>query len=114
MKASKKEKLESRGWKVGDVSEFLDLSDDEVAFIEMNLLLAENLQGLRKAKRISQVELAKRMGSSQSRIAKMESGDPSVSVDLLMKGLLSLGATRKEIGGILGTRRRLRVLQGQS
>ena len=105
MKATKKAKLERRGWKVGDASDFLNLSDDEVAFIEMKLLLAENLQRLRKAQKISQVQLAKRMGSSQSRIAKMECGDPSVSVDLLLRGLLSLGASRKEIAGILGTRR---------
>jgi DNA-binding XRE family transcriptional regulator len=105
MKVSKKEKLESRGWRVSDAGEFLGLSDDEVAFIEMKLLLSENLHRLRRDRKVSQSELANRMGSSQSRVAKMESGDPSVSVDLLLKGLLSLGATRKEIGGFLGTRR---------
>jgi hypothetical protein len=32
----------------------------------------------------------------------MEACDPSVSVHLLVKGMLALGATRKEIGKTLG------------
>jgi hypothetical protein len=35
--------------------------------------------------------------SSQSRIAKMEAGDPSVSIDLIMKSLLALGASPKDV-----------------
>ena len=102
MKQSKKKQLESHGWKVGDATEFLGLSEEESAFIEMKLSLAENLRNLRRDRKISQVQLARRLGSSQSRVAKMEAGDPSVSVDLLLKGLLALGATRKEIGRTLG------------
>src|SRR5581483_4278956 len=43
---------------------------------------------------LSQAVVAKRLGSSQSRVAKMEAGDPSVSLDLLLRALLALGATR--------------------
>ena len=102
MKQSKKKQLESHGWKVGDATEFLGLSEEESAFIEMKLSLAENLRNLRRDRKISQVQLARRLGSSQSRVAKMEAGDPSVSVDLLLKGLLALGATRQDSGRTLG------------
>ena len=105
MKQSKKTQLENAGWKIGGASELLNLTEEESAYIEMKLALAENLRELRKARKISQTQLAKLLGSSQSRIAKMESCDPSVSVDLLVKGMLALGATRKEIGKTLGKSR---------
>ena len=105
MKETKKRRLEGAGWKVADAGDFLDLSEEEIAYIEMKLVLAENLRELRKARKISQTKLAELLGSSQSRIAKMESCDPSVSVDLLVKGMLALGATRKEIGKTLGKSR---------
>ena len=105
MKQGKKKQLKAHGWKVGDATEFLGLSEEESAFIEMKLSLAENLRNLRRDRKISQVQLAKLLGSSQSRVAKMEAGDPTVSVDLLLKGMLALGATRKEIGRTLGKSR---------
>lgn len=101
MKQRKKRLLESRGWKVGNPQEFLELTDEERAYIEVKLLLAENLRELRQSRDVSQTQLAKLLGSSQSRVAKMEAGDPSVSADLLLKGLLVLGATRREIGKLL-------------
>lgn len=97
MKSSKKKKLESKGWKVGSTAEFLGLSKEEAEFVRMKLDLARFLKGKRVRKNFSQVDLAKHIKSSQSRIAKMERGDPSVSMDLLIHSLLSLGTTRKEI-----------------
>ena len=35
--------------------------------------------------------------SSQSRVAKMEKGDPTVSVDLLVKSLIAMGANKESI-----------------
>jgi len=98
MKASKRAKIESKGWKFGPAEEFLDLSSEEVAYIEMKLALSEKLKERRQHKRMTQTQLAKLMHSSQSRIAKMEAGDPSVSIDLLMKSLLALGVSKKELG----------------
>ena len=97
MRATKRKKLEDRGWKVGSANEFLGLSPDEVAYIEMKLALSNSLKTRRLKNNMSQVELAKAVKSSQSRIAKMEAGDPSVSIDLLMKSLLALGASPKEL-----------------
>ncbi len=97
MQTAKRKKLEARGWKVGSAAEFLDLSPVEVAYIDMKLALSSSLKKQRLKKNMSQVDLAKAVKSSQSRIAKMEAGDPSVSIDLLMKSLLALGASPKEL-----------------
>jgi len=105
MKAAKRQRLERKGWKVGDPRDFLQLTDDEVTYIEMKLALGDQLKTMREKKAITQVELAKLLSSSQSRVAKMESGDPSVSIDLLVKGLLALGATRKQIAGAMASAR---------
>ena len=94
MNTTKRKKLESKGWKVGSVREFLSLSPEEAAYIELKLILAKNLQRRRRLMNLSQTALARRLKSSQSRVAKMESGDPSVSVDLLVRSLLALGISK--------------------
>mgnify|MGYP003987731567 CR=1 FL=1 len=97
MKATKRKKLESKGWKVGSVKDFLNLSPEEAAYIEMKLALSNSLRERRTRKKLSQMEFAKLVKTSQSRVAKMEAGDPSVSIDLLVKSLLALGASPKEL-----------------
>ncbi|MEN8144813.1 MAG: helix-turn-helix transcriptional regulator [Gemmatimonadota bacterium] len=101
MKSSKKRDLESAGWKVGDTQEFLELSDAEMALVDVRVSLSRDLRHRRRAKKISQATLAKRIGSSQSRVAKMEAGDPSVTIDLLMKTLFRAGSTPAEIGQVI-------------
>ena len=101
MKKAKQKKLEAKGWKVGTTSGLLGLTPDEAAYIELKLSLGESLKSRRQGKRMSQAELANLVQSSQSRIAKMEAGDPSVSVDLLIKSLFALGATRKDLAKVI-------------
>jgi DNA-binding XRE family transcriptional regulator len=91
-------KLKKKGWKTGSVAEFLDLSAEESAYIEMKLALSEKLKERRRRSNLTQAELAKAIESSQSRVAKMEAGDPSVSIDLLVKSLLAMGVSKKELG----------------
>jgi len=98
MDKRKKEKLAKKGWRTGTVAEFLDLSAEESAYIEMKLALSEKLKERRQRKKLTQAELAKAIESSQSRVAKMEAGDPTVSIDLLIKSLLALGVSKKELG----------------
>jgi len=102
VKLSKKKKLESAGWKVASVDEFLGLSEAEMVIVDMKLSLAESVKSLRQKKGLSQEKLASLIGSSQSRVAKMESADRSVSIELLIKTLASLGATRAQIGKFVG------------
>ena len=102
MKASKKKRLERHGWRVGNTREFLELTSEENAIVEMRLDLAKRLRSLRLESGVSQQEFARRIGSSQSRVAKMEAGDTSVSIELLLRALLRLGATRRELGRVIG------------
>ncbi len=104
MRKEKRRRLEARGWKVGTAQEFLRLSDEEAAYVELKLRLAIGLREWRRRRNLTQAELAKRLQSSQSRIAKMEAGDPSVSLDLLIRSLLTLGASRRELSRILSAR----------
>ena len=101
MKSAKRKKLESLGWKVGSAADFLSLSDEEIAYIELKLTLATLVKEVRQKQGMTQIELATLIVSSQSRVAKMEMGDSSVSLDLLIKTLLALGITNKEIGKII-------------
>ena len=105
MKASKRQKLEKAGWKVGTANEFLELSAEDTAYIEMKLALSDSLKKKRMKKRLSQVALAELIASSQSRVAKMEAADSSVSIDLLVKSLLAMGASRKEVASAMAPSR---------
>lgn len=93
----KRARLEARGWRVGDASDFLELTPEETALIEMKLGLAYELRRRREAETLTQTQLAERLGTSQSRVAKMEAADGSVSLDLIIKALLVIGATRREV-----------------
>jgi ribosome-binding protein aMBF1 (putative translation factor) len=97
MKKARRERLEASGWKVGTVAEFLNLTPEESALIEIKLALARKLRE-RRQKRMTQAQLAEKIQSSQSRIAKAETGHSSVSLDLLVRAMLATGATPKEIG----------------
>ena len=104
MRESKRRRLESKGWKIGTAKEFLELSDEEAAYIELRLRLAEGLKARRQARGVTQVEMAKSIKSSQSRVAKMEAGDPTVSLDLMLRSLLALGASNRELAAIIARR----------
>ena len=45
----KKERLQKKGWKVGDVDEFLGLSPAEMAIVEMKVALAKALVARKRA-----------------------------------------------------------------
>lgn len=102
MNTTKRKRLETKGWKVGTAREFLNLSPDESAFVELKLALSKNFKEYRKNKNLTQEQVARLLKSSQSRIAKMEAGDPSVSLDLLIRSLLALGASKKHLAKMLG------------
>jgi ribosome-binding protein aMBF1 (putative translation factor) len=104
MKESTRKRLARKGWKMGSVRGFLGLSAEEEAYIELRLKLADGLKARRSAKNVTQTELAEVMKSSQSRVAKMESGDPTVSLDLLVKSLLALGTSNRELAQIIAKR----------
>jgi predicted transcriptional regulator len=96
--------LTAKGWKVGDAQEFLGLSETEEALIDLRLKLADGLRSLRNARGVSQTKLAQSLRSSQSRVAKMEAGDPTVTIDLLVRSLLALGTSNRELAQIIARR----------
>jgi predicted transcriptional regulator len=85
------------GWVQGTVQEFLNLDDADMEYIETKLALTKAVREQRERKHVTQVALAERMKTSQSRVAKIEKGDPTVSVDLILRALFNLGVSRKEL-----------------
>jgi predicted XRE-type DNA-binding protein len=98
---AKRRRLAAAGWRSGDAADFLELTAEEASFLELKLALARYLRELRTRHALTQEEVARRLGSSQSRVAKMEVADASVSLDLLIRGLLALGATPEDIGRVI-------------
>jgi len=98
MKPDKKKLLEKAGFRVGSASELLNLSPEESTLVAMRLSLAGAVRERRANLGFSQSELARRLGSSQSRVAKIEAGESNVSFDLLVRAMLATGAKPREVG----------------
>ena len=109
MRKDARQRLERAGWAVGDAGDFLGLSDEERRFIETKLALAAGLRQWREHLGLTQTEVAKRFGSSQSRVAKMEAADKTVSTDLLLRSLFRLGAGRRDVARLLSQKPRTRA-----
>lgn len=101
MDAAEQKQLEASGWKIGSADEFLGLTAVESACLDIRMSLARGLRARRVDMRLTQVDLARRLRSSQSSVAKMESGDPSVSLDLLIRSLLVLGLSRSDLASLM-------------
>ncbi len=97
MAAAKTRRLKKVGWRTGSVAEFLHLTKEEEELVEMKLRLSDLVKRARTRSGMSQIRLAQKLGSSQSRVAKIEAADPSVSLDLLVRASLVTGASRKEL-----------------
>ena len=97
MDKTKKARLTKKGWTFGSAETFLGLTPEESAYIEIKLSLARELKKVRLKKGLSQTALASKLGSSQSRVAKMEAADAQVSLDLIVRSLLATGKRPREI-----------------
>ena len=109
MNVRKRRRLESAGWKIGSATEFLGLNDEEAAIVELKLGLANAVKEERSRRRLTQEQLGKLLGSSQSRVAKIEAADSSVSIDLMVRSLLRMGASRKKVASYIAAPRRDRA-----
>ena len=101
MNGKKQKRLEAAGWRVGSTEDFLGLNEEEAAYIDLKLTLSQKVRQRREQENLTQSQLAKRLKSSQSRIAKIEAGDPSVSLDLLIRSLFTLGVTKSDLSKML-------------
>ena len=104
MRKAKQDRLQANGWQIGSADDFLELTPEESAYVDLKLRLSDSLRKRRSQEKLSQEELAKLVKSSQSRVAKMEAGDPTVSLDLLIKTLLALGASDVDLADAIAAR----------
>jgi DNA-binding XRE family transcriptional regulator len=104
MREDKRKRPEAKAWKVEWVKDLLGLSDDGVAYVALKLKLGRSVKVKRRERRLTQTALARKIGSSHSRVAEMEAGDPTVSLDLLIRSLLALGASNRELAKIITSR----------
>lgn len=88
-------RLEAEGWKIGNADDFLELNREESELLDLKIAFGQRLTEIRKRQNVTQIQLAEKIKSSQSRVSKMEKGDPSVSMDLLIRSLLVLGDTKE-------------------
>lgn len=98
MKSDKRNRLAAAGWKLGSADAFLGLTPEETALVNIRVALAGNLKARRLRQGMTQGALARKLGSSQSRVAKMEAAEPDVSLDLLVRGMLATGARPSDVG----------------
>ena len=103
MEKRRRDRLEKDGWTISTVAEFLSLSPDEEALVEARIALTRRIRQVREARGLTQVQVAKLIGSSQSRVAKMEAADRSVSIDMMIRTLFRLGESPKQVGRALGS-----------
>ena len=89
------------GWVEGSAQDLLGLSSADMEYIETRLALSRMLRDLRQKQQLTQVQIAARLHTSQSRVAKMEHADPTVSVDLLLQALFRLGVTRRDLAAAM-------------
>jgi predicted XRE-type DNA-binding protein len=101
MDNDKKARLEAKGWKVGSAAELLEMTPEEAAYVELRVKLSDAVRDFRKESHLTQADLAARTHSSQSRIAKAEAADRSVSLDLLVRTLFALGATLQDLARVI-------------
>ena len=106
MRKAKQQALEAKGWRVGSAEEFLELTAEEAGVVELKLRLSDALKARREKLKMSQDAVAKHLHSSQSRVAKMEAGEGSVSIDLLVRALVGLGATTNDLAKAITSKKR--------
>ena len=77
------------------------LARKKSTLVSLRMSLAEQVRSRRLRSYFSQTELARRRGSSQSRIAKLEAAESDVSIDLLFKALFATGANMRDVGKVV-------------
>ncbi len=112
MDAEKRRRLEAAGFRIGTVAEFLGLTPEQSELVEIKVNLSNAVRQQRSVSSLSQNELAEKIGSSQSRVAKMEAGDASVSLDLMIRALLAAGMTRGELAEVIAGEQPLPATNG--
>jgi transcriptional regulator with XRE-family HTH domain len=91
METQKRIALEAAGYRFTDAATFLGMTEEERALLDARLALAKALRREREARKLTQKQLAERIGSSQPRVARLEQAAPDVTFDLILKALAAVG-----------------------
>jgi DNA-binding XRE family transcriptional regulator len=105
MNDKKRKALKAAGYRVGDVGDFLGLSAEERELVELRAAVSAAVRERRAERNLTQAELAGRLGSSQSRVAKIEAGSGDVSLDLMFRSLFAVGGRAADVLKKHSTRR---------
>jgi hypothetical protein len=97
MDKAKRKRVEAAGFRVGDAADFLGLSPEEEKLVELRVALAKAVRRRRQKAGLTQGELAAKLKSSQSRVAKLEAAAPGVSLDLMFGGLFAAGGSIADV-----------------
>jgi phage-related protein/transcriptional regulator with XRE-family HTH domain len=90
------DKDQKAGYNVCDIDEFLGLSPEEVKLTDLKVDLARVIRGRREEAGLTQSQLAKKVGSSQPRIARIENG-VEATLDLMLICHFALGGTLADL-----------------
>lgn len=102
MDEAKRKRLEAAGWTAyDDARDWLGFSEEEKAMSDMRIAAARAVEARARAAKVSQRELARRMGTRQPAVSRMLSGAGSPTFETLFRALLALGADRSEIAAAL-------------
>jgi DNA-binding XRE family transcriptional regulator len=97
MDEAEKKRLEERGYWVGDYGDFLGLTDAERQHVELRIALSSAVKKLRADQGLTQRALGKLIDSTQSRVAKVETGTVEVSLDLMFRAFFALGGKLEDL-----------------
>ena len=101
MKATKKKALESAGYNMTNAAEWLGLSPQEDAIVNMRVNFAMEIERICKEQGITQKALAEKIGTRQSGVARMLNNPSKVTLDHLIRTLLALGTPSKRIASLI-------------
>ncbi len=102
MDKEKRQALEAAGFRIGDAEDFLELNEVERTLLHLRMALSRAVRQRRESQNLTQKQLAAKMKSSQSRVAKIETGAADVSLDLLFRGLFTVGGDLNDVIGLVG------------
>ncbi len=101
MDTAERARMEARGYMiVDDPADWLGLDDVERQIVDFRVRLGREIRRRREQSKLTQAELAKAIGSSQSRVAKAEGTADGVGLDLLMRAFFATGGQIGELANI--------------
>lgn len=101
MDARTKKALERAGWTHGSYADFLQLTPEEKMIVDMRIAATLELERQRRATRLSQAEVARRMGTRQPNVSALFRNPGGATLDTLCRALAAYGLGRREIAACL-------------